>query len=248
MKVRVRNNTKSKIMVALDVVTKKEALAIVKLLHSHVAYFMVGPELINSVGYGIIKKITDLGGRVFLDLKFFDIPNTITSVSASVTRLGVSAFDVHVLGGIRMMEASHSAALAAAKESGVEPPSIFGVTVLSSVDQEMFNHELYFAGDIQDYVLHLAKLAEKGKMDGVIVSSFEARAIKTAIPNLKVVVAGIRPNWADQNDQSRVVTPHRAIKDGADYIVLGRALIHPPKEIGSPVDALKLIEEEMKEP
>ncbi len=234
-------------MVALDVVTRKEALTIVEQLKDHVAYFMVGLELINSVGYGIVRKITDLGGKVFLDLKFFDIPNTVTTASASVTKLGVSAFDVHALGGIRMMDAARSAASAAAKEAGVDCPLIFGVTVLSSVDQEMFNHELYFAGDIQDYVLHLAKLAERGRMDGVIVSSFEARAIKAAIPNLKLIVAGIRPDWADQNDQSRVVTPHRAIKDGADYLVLGRALIHPPREIGSPIDALRLIEEEMQQ-
>src|SRR5487761_320839 len=240
------DSIRRKIVVALDVVTEKEALTTVEQLKNHVTYFMVGLELINSVGYGIVRKITDLGGKVFLDLKFFDIPNTVHTASASVTRLGVSAFDVHVLGGIRMMDAARSAALAAAKESGVDCPMIFGVTVLSSVDQETFNHELYFAGDIRDYVLHLAKLAESAKMDGVIVSSFEARAVKAAMPNLKMIVAGIRPNWADQNDQRRVVTPHRAIKDGADYIVLGRALIHPPKEIGSPIDALRLIEEEMQ--
>lgn len=240
------DSIRRKIVVALDVVTEKEALTTVEQLKDHVTYFMVGLELINSVGYGIVRKITDLGGKVFLDLKFFDIPNTVHTASAAVTRLGVSAFDVHVLGGIRMMDAARSAALAAAKESGVDCPMIFGVTVLSSVDQETFNHELYFAGDIQDYVLHLAKLAERAKMDGVIVSSFEARAVKAAMPNLKMIVAGIRPDWADQNDQRRVVTPHRAIKDGADYIVLGRALIHPPKEIGSPIDALRLIEEEMQ--
>src|SRR5487761_690945 len=217
MKDRSRDDVRSKIMVALDVVTKKEALTTVEQLKDHVAYFMVGLELINSVGYGIVQKITDLGAKVFLDLKFFDIPNIVTVASA------------------------------AAKESGVDCPLIFGVTVLSSVNQEMFNHELYFAGEIEEYVLHLAKLAERARLDGVIVSSFEARAIKTAMPNLKLVVAGIRPDWADQEDQRRVVTPHRAIKDGADYLVLGRALIHPPREIGSPMDALRLVEEEMQQ-
>jgi orotidine-5'-phosphate decarboxylase len=248
MKDRSRDNIRSKIMVALDVVTKKEALTTVEQLKDHVAYFMVGLELINSVGYGIVRKITDLGAKVFLDLKFFDIPNTVSAASVSVTKLGVSAFDVHALGGVRMMDAARSAASAAAKESGVDCPLIFGVTVLSSVNQEMFNHELYFAGDIEEYVVHLAKLADRAKMDGVIVSSFEARAIKAAMPNLKLVVAGIRPDWADQQDQTRVVTPHRAIKDGADYLVLGRALIHPPREIGTPIDALRLIEEEMQQP
>ena len=243
-----RDNLRSKIMVALDVVSKKEALTAVELLKDHVGYFMVGLELINSVGYGIIQKITDLGGKVFLDLKFFDIPNTVAAASAAVTKLGVSAFDLHTLGGVKMMEAARTAASAAAKESGIECPLIFGVTVLSSVDQETFNHELYFAGDIEEYVLHLAKLAERGRMDGVIVSSFEAKTIKAALPNLKLVVAGIRPDWADQIDQRRVVTPHRAIKDGADYLVLGRALIHPPTEIGSMMDALRLIEEEIRQP
>lgn len=247
MKDRSRDDVRSKIMVALDVVTKKEALTTVEQLKDHVAYFMVGLELINSVGYGIVQKITDLGAKVFLDLKFFDIPNIVTVASASVTKLGVSAFDVHAIGGVRMMDAARSAASAAAKESGVDCPLIFGVTVLSSVNQEMFNHELYFAGEIEEYVLHLAKLAERARLDGVIVSSFEARAIKTAMPNLKLVVAGIRPDWADQEDQRRVVTPHRAIKDGADYLVLGRALIHPPREIGSPMDALRLVEEEMQQ-
>jgi orotidine-5'-phosphate decarboxylase len=238
--------SRNKIMIALDVTTEAEALTTVEDLKDRVAYFMVGLELISFVGFGIVRKITDLGAKVFLDLKFFDIPNTIEAVSASVTRMGVSAFDVHALGGIKMMEAARRGALATAKESGVDCPMIFGVTVLSSVDQEMFNHELYFAGDIQEYVIHLAKLAERGRMDGVIISSFEARAIKEAIPKLKVAVAGIRPDWSDQNDQSRVVTPHRAIKDGADYLVLGRAVTHPPKEIRSPVDALRKIEEEMQ--
>jgi orotidine-5'-phosphate decarboxylase len=247
MKDRFRGSVRSKIMVALDVATKKEALTTVQQLKDHVSYFMVGLELINSVGYGIIRKIADLGGNVFLDLKFFDIPYTVGKASASITKLGVKGFDLHVLGGIKMMEAARSAALEAAKGSGVELPLIFGVSVLSSVNQEMFNHELYFAGDIDEYVLHLAKLADRAKMDGVIVSSFEAKAIKAAMPNLKLIVAGIRPDWADQQDQSRVVTPHRAIKDGADYVVLGRALTHPPKEIGTPLDALKLIEEEMQQ-
>jgi orotidine-5'-phosphate decarboxylase len=238
--------SRSKIMVALDVTTEREALATVEKLKDHVAYFMVGLELVSFVGFGIVRKITDLGAKVFLDLKFFDIPNTIEAVSASVTRMGVSAFDVHVLGGIKMMEAARRGAMAAAKETGVDCPMIFGVTVLSSVDQEMFNHELYFAGDIQEYVLHLAKLADHGRLDGVIISSFEARAIKEALPKLKVVVAGIRPDWSDQNDQSRVATPHRAIKDGADYLVLGRAVTHPPREIASPVEALRRIEEEMQ--
>ncbi len=249
MKGRSGVNTRSKIVVALDVVTNKEALTIVEQLKDHVAYFMVGLELINSVGYAIVRNITDLGGKIFLDLKFFDIPNAVTVASAAVTKLGVSAFDVHALGGVRMMSAARSAAEAAAKESGADCPLIFGVTVLSSVNQETFNHELYFAGEIEEYVLHLAKIADRAKMDGVIVSSFETEAIKAALPNLKLVVAGIRPNWAeDQQDQSRVVTPRRAIKDSADYIVLGRALIRPPKEIGTMMDALRLIEEEMQQP
>jgi orotidine-5'-phosphate decarboxylase len=248
MKGRSQDSIKSKIIVALDVATKKEALAIVEQLKDRVAYFMVGLELINSVGYGIVQKITELGGKVFLDLKFFDIPSTVASASASITRLGVSAFDVHALGGIKMMDAARSASTAAAKESGVDRPLIFAVTVLSSVNQETFNHELYFAGDIEGYVLHLAKIAQQGNMDGAIVSSFEARAIKVAIPDLKVVVAGIRPDWTDQKDQSRVVSPQKAIRDGADYLVLGRALTHPPKEIGSPAEALRLIEEEMQQP
>ncbi len=248
MKDRSKDNTKSKIMVALDVLNKKEALTIVKQLKDHVAYFILGLELITSAGYGIIQNITDLGGKVFLDLKYFDIPNVVAATSSSVTKLGVSAFDVHALGGIKMMNAARTAAETTAKESGGDRPLIFGVTVLSSVDQETFNHELYFAGDIEEYVLHLAKIVDRANMDGVIASSFETRAIKKAFPNLKTVVAGIRPNWEDdQQDQRRVVTPRRAIKDGADYIVLGRALIHPPKEIGTMMDALKSIEEEMQE-
>ena len=230
------------ILVALDVDNLPEALKLVEQLREHVRGFKVGLELCMHIGLQTaIAAISAAGGELFVDLKFKDIPNTVAGAVRAVARPGVYMFNVHCDGGSAMLRAAAEVAHAAPSR-----PLALGVTVLTSIDETALHDELRIPGPMNDYVLHLAKLAQGAGMDGVVCSAHEVSAIKAACgPNFVAVVPGVRPAWAEANDQKRTMTPAEAMKAGANFLVLGRPITRPPANIGTPADAARRIMDEI---
>lgn len=239
---------KERIIIPLDVPSEEEALALVKELREQVGYFKVGLELLTSVGIGVVQKIRELGGKIFYDGKFKDIPNTVAGASRAVTRLGVDMFNVHSMGGLEMMEQAVKATKSESQRLGVKPPLVLAVTILTSINQEAMNNELRIAGDLKDQVVHLAKLAEQAGLDGVIASPQEIEVIRRNLSKQMIIITpGIRPKWAAAQDQKRIMTPAEAISRGAFALVIGRPITKPPSEIGSPINAAKIVAKEIAE-
>jgi orotidine-5'-phosphate decarboxylase len=241
------NEARERIIVPLDVSTEKEAIELVLSLREHVGIFKIGLELLNSVGIDVVRKVVDLSGGVFFDGKFMDIPNTVAGASRAVARLGVRMLNVHAMGGVEMMRASAEASREEAQRHGITPPILLGVTVLTSIDQASLRDELKVPGSVEDHVVHLATMAAEAGLEGVIASPHEIEAISKKVSgNLLVVTPGVRPAWAAATqDQKRVMTPGEAILKGASHVVIGRPITRPPAEIGSPVEATKLVIEEI---
>jgi len=214
---------KEKLIIALDVPGAPEAREIVAELGDAVGAFKVGMQLFTAAGPAFVKEIAGLGHRVFLDLKFHDIPNTVAMAGVEAARLGVWMFNVHTLGGGEMMERTAEKVDEVCNKENLKRPMVIGVTVLTSSDQNTMT-EVGVAADIADEVLNLAKLASKYGLDGVVASPLESTAIRREVPNNKFVIVtpGIRAIAATNDDQKRVTTPAKAIEAGADYLVVGR--------------------------
>ena len=182
-----------------------------------------------------MKEVVSLGGEVFLDLKFHDIPNTVEGASKSACSLGVKIFNVHASGGKRMMEA-------AAKAAGAfkNRPLVLAVTVLTSMSDDDLG-ECGIRENVNEHVVKLAILAKQSGLDGVVASAHEIELIKAECGKDFVVLSpGIRPVWSDKDDQKRIVTPREAFEKGANYIVIGRAIT----KASDPVKAADRILEE----
>jgi len=216
------------------------------MLKGFVGFFKVGLELLNSTSITIVQEIAKLGGKVFLDAKFHDIPNTVAGASRAVTRSGVSMFNVHTMGGMEMMKLAVKGAKEEASILGMECPLILGVTILTSIDQDILNQQMRITGGVEAQVVHLAELAEEAGLDGVIASPHEIEAIREHVSKqMLVITPGVRSTWAAAQDQKRIMTPGEAILRGASYLVIGRPITKPPAEIGTPVDAVKQVAEEI---
>ena len=233
---------KEKIILALDVSTEGDAVELVKELKDHVGAFKVGLELFNSTGPRIFESLRGAGaGRIFYDSKFHDIPNTVAGAARAAVRMGVWMFNVHAPGGSAMMRAASDAAAEEADRLGIERPLILGVTVLTSISEEVLHHELSVPILLENQVTHLAQLAQNSGLDGVVASPHEIAQIKSACgPEFLVVTPGVRPAWAAANDQARIMTPAAAVQAGADYLVIGRAITGASDRKGA---ALRIIEE-----
>lgn len=230
-----------RIIVALDVCSCEEAMKLVEQLGEHVGMFKIGLELFTAEGPQIIQKILAVGGKVFLDLKFHDIPNTVARSAANVARWNVSMFNVHAVGGRDMMEAAVSASREAISTSE-KRPLVLAVTMLTSLDRRAMNDQLRIPGTIEDQVVNLARQSLDVGIDGIIASPQELSCLRQSIPSETVIVTpGVRPSWSQLADQRRVATPREAISHGASYLVIGRPITHPPPSIGGPVAAAKLI-------
>lgn len=216
---------KDRIILALDVDTEAQALGFVGQLKDYVGAFKIGMQLYNSTGPDIVKKMNELGGKIFVDLKFHDIPNTVAATSRVMARLGCYMFNVHAAGGREMMK---QAALAVKKETdvlGVIPPKIIAVTVLTSLSQEELNNEVRVPMSVEKLVVEWAMMAKESGLDGVVASPKEVTAIRQACgPDFMIVTPGVRPDWADSQDQKRVTTPREAVDLGSDYLVIGRPI------------------------
>lgn len=221
----MENNIKEKIVLALDVDTLEDAKKLILELKDYVGVFKVGLQLYTQNGNEIIDFMTEQGLEFFLDVKLLDIPNTVAKASENIVKRGASFFNIHTLGGAEMMRQCVKSAKSTAKELGQKEPFILGVTVLTSISDEVLNNELEIPQKASEYVLKLAKLAKDSGLDGVVASVWEVKKIKEICgADFKVLCPGIRPEWSLKNDQQRAATPRRAIQEGADYLVIGRAV------------------------
>jgi orotidine-5'-phosphate decarboxylase len=223
-------NVKDKLIVALDVASPAEARVLVAELRGLVGMFKIGSQLFTIAGPELVREIVGSGARVFLDLKFHDIPNTVAAAAQAVTRLGVSMFNVHAGGGTEMMSRAVESTAETAEREGIVRPHLIAVTVLTSVDKTTLS-ELGISSTPEEWVLRLARLAKESGLDGVVASPQEARAIRSQTtsgeanrPRFLIVTPGVRPANADRGDQKRVATPSAALLAGADYLVIGRPI------------------------
>ncbi len=215
-----------RIVLALDVEDDRVALGLVDELKDAVGMFKVGHQLFTAYGPDIVRRIVGRGGRVFLDLKYHDIPNTVAKASAEAVKLGVSIFNVHALGGLDMMRAAADAVAETAAQRGLPAPIVLAVTVLTSMDEESLRRELKVARSLQREVSHLARLAQRAGMQGVVASPQEIRMLRRAIRGPFIILTpGVRPLWAAKDDQKRIMTPGEAVHSGANYIVVGRPVL-----------------------
>lgn len=231
--------SKDKIIVPLDVDSAEKAANLVTLLADEVGAFKVGLELVNSAGLGVFELVRSIGAkRIFYDCKFHDIPNTVAGASRAAARLGVWMFNVHCAGGSAMMKAAKDAAVEESAKLGKPRPLVIGVTVLTSIDQRILSEEMRVPATVADQVVHLARLAQKAGLDGVVASPHEIEPIRDACgEGFLIVTPGVRPVGAEVGDQKRVMTPSEAVSKGADYLVIGRPII----KADDPVAAARLI-------
>jgi len=233
---------RERIILALDVSDYHEAVEMVKNFQEQIEIFKVGSELFTSAGPEIIETIHSMGKKVFLDLKFHDIPNTVLRSSLAVAKLGVFMFNVHTMGGYDMMHAATQALSKFALDNNSVRPKLIGVTVLTSIDQTALKDDMGVELRMSAQVKHLATMAEKAGLDGVVASAEEAEMIRAQTgKGFLIVTPGIRPSWVEADDQKRTLTPKKALQMGADYLVIGRAITSQP----SPLEALKRIESEI---
>ena len=215
---------KNPIIVALDVPEASAALTLAEAVAPAVGAFKIGKELFVSAGPDIVKRVRDTGAAVFLDLKFHDIPNTVAKAVASATRLDVQMLTVHTCGGSTMLERALEGANEAAEQTGNEAPLILGVTVLTSMDENDLN-EVGVPRQPGDQVTHLAQLATKTGLKGLVCSPMEIAPLREVLPSeMQLVTPGIRPAGSDTGDQKRVMTPVDAIDAGANWLVIGRPI------------------------
>jgi orotidine-5'-phosphate decarboxylase len=215
-----------RLVIALDIDNDEEALGLVADLKGSVGMFKVGHQLFTAYGPDIVRRIIGMGGRVFLDLKYHDIPNTVAKASAEAAKLGVSIFNVHSLGGLDMMKAAAAAAKEAAGKHGLPEPIVLAVTVLTSMDEMSLRRELKITRSLQREVAHLARLAQRAGMHGVVASPQEIKMLRRSVRGEFIILTpGVRPAWAAKDDQKRVMTPGEAVKTGADFIVVGRPVL-----------------------
>lgn len=239
----INEEIKKRLVLALDVEELDEAKKLVDELSPYIGTFKVGLQLFCGYGLEIVNYIKEKNADFFLDVKLHDIPNTVEKASYNVIKNGANFFNVHATGGIEMMKAAKKGAMQAAERYNRKKPLVLAVTVLTSINQETLTNELSNSKNVEDFVIQLAKNAKLAGLDGVVASARELKAIKKELGNDFIVLTpGIRPSWSAKDDQARIATPKSAIEDGADYIVLGRAITKAENKI----EAIKKIYEEIQ--
>jgi len=215
------------LLVALDVESGARAIELATTLHGLVEGVKIGSRLFTLEGPALVRRLSDEGARVFLDLKFHDIPNTVAQAVAAAVTTGAWMINVHASGGVPMMQAAEKAATETAARLGQAKPLVIAVTVLTSMDQDTLR-----AGGVErplfDQVVALARMAQQAGLDGVVASPQETAAIRAACgPDFAIVTPGIRGASAgvEKNDQARTMGPGEAVRAGANYLVVGRPII-----------------------
>ena len=204
------------IIAALDVPDAARALALAEKLAPAVGAFKIGKELFTAAGPDVVRRVRDLGADVFLDLKFHDIPHTVTKAVTAAARLDVQMLTIHASGGTAMLKA--------ALEAAADGPLVLGVTVLTSMDENDLA-EVGVEKSTAEQVLHLAKLATQAGLKGLVCSPKELTSLREALPpEVQLITPGIRPDGTDPADQKRTMTPAEALAAGANWLVIGRPI------------------------
>jgi len=236
------NNAKDKLIVALDVDDASCALELHDALREHVATFKIGMQLFTAAGPDLVRKIVSRGSRVFLDLKYHDIPNTVAMAAIEATRLGVSMFNIHASGGREMMRRASEAVAEIAAREGLSKPTVLGVTLLTSADEETLQ-QLGVNDPPSEVVRRLAALAKSAGLDGVVASAREVQIIRDAVtaPDFVIVCPGMRSAQDPTHDQRRSMSVGDAVRAGADFVVVGRPVLNA----SDPVQAALALQEEI---
>jgi len=226
-------NVRDRIIVALDVSTKKKALELVAQLGSEISFFKIGLQLYTAEGPEIVRAVLSTGARVWLDLKLYDITNTVARAVEAAGTLDVQMLTIHLSGGSEMIRAAAGACST--------DMLLLGVTVLTSATEQTLR-EIGISDTVENQVLRVARLGIEAGIHGVVASPHEIKTLRREFGSrIKVAVQGIRPTWAEPDDQKRFMTPREAIEAGADYIGIGRPITAHPR----PADAVAKILEEL---
>jgi orotidine-5'-phosphate decarboxylase len=232
-----------RIIIPLDVSSEEEAIALLDRI-PQATFWKVGLELFVSTGGGILTILKQRQKRIFLDLKFHDIPNTMAGACRAAARYGVDLVTVHAAAGQAALKAAQAAALEGAAAAGQPVPNLIAVTLLTSLNSRSLAFELKIPLELPDYVLQMALLAKESGLPGVVCSPQEAESLRRACgDDFLLVCPGVRPTWAEAGDQKRAMTPAAALKAGASYLVIGRPITAAP----DPVAAFERICDELAE-
>ena len=230
-----------RIIVPLDVSDVESAIALLDQL-PQVVWWKVGLELFTSTGPTILEVLKSRQKRIFLDLKFHDIPNTVAGACRSAASYGVDLLTIHAASGMEALKSATEAAQQGAAQAGVKPPKLIAITLLTSISAKQLAFDLKIPLELPEYALEMALLAQKAGLDGAVCSPQEVAQLRqTCGDDFLLVCPGVRPTWADKGDQKRSLTPAQAIKAGADYLVIGR----PITTATEPELAWKRISEEL---
>lgn len=214
----------SRIIAALDVHTPEDMKQLVENLGDSVSFYKVGMELFYSAGPDTVRYLKAAGKRVFLDLKVHDIPHTAAQAMKALTRLGADLMTLHAGGGTAMMRAAAEAVREEAERLGIKRPGLLAVTVLTSIDETAWR-ELGHTAGIGESVGHMARLAKAAGVDGIVSSPREAAEIRAVNgTDFVIVTPGIRTAFAGTDDQRRIAAPAQALRNGANYLVIGRPI------------------------
>ncbi|NEP02903.1 MAG: orotidine-5'-phosphate decarboxylase [Symploca sp. SIO2E9] len=213
-----------RIIVPLDVPTEAEAIALVEQL-PQVSFWKVGLELFVSAGPKIIKTLKNQQKRIFLDLKFHDIPNTVARATGAAAAYGVDLLTIHAVAGRSALKAAVTAAEEGAKAAGCQPPKLMGITLLTSLTSRDLAFDLKIPLELPEYALQMALLAQDTGLNGAVCSPQEVQQLRQVCgDDFLLICPGVRPKWSEVGDQRRAMTPVEALKAGADYLVIGRPI------------------------
>jgi len=223
---------RERLILALDVDDLERARKMLKSLAGEVGMFKVGKQLFTHAGPQAAKLIQEMGGEIFLDLKFHDIPTTVAKAAIEATRLGVKMFNVHASGSLEMMRLTVREVSRVCRQESLRKPIMLAVTVLTSLNESDLK-KVGVAGQVADQVVRLALLSQKAGMDGVVAAPNEVAEIRGACGRSFIIVTpGIRLQKSKRDDQKRVMTPAEAVRAGVDYIVVGRPIMEAKDPLG----------------
>ncbi|MBT9312723.1 orotidine-5'-phosphate decarboxylase [Leptothoe kymatousa] len=237
-------NVAERIIVPLDVPTMEDAIALLDAI-PEVTFWKVGLELFVSAGPAILEQLKQRQKRIFLDLKFHDIPNTMAGACRAAGRHGVDLVTVHAPAGGAALKAAQIAALEGAAQADCPPPTLIAVTLLTSISNRDLAYELKVSLELTDYATQMALLAQDSGLGGIVCSPQEANELRRICgDDFLLICPGVRPTWAAMGDQQRAMTPAQAMAAGASYLVIGRPITQAP----DPAVALQKICDEIVAP
>jgi orotidine-5'-phosphate decarboxylase len=217
-------NTNEKIIVPLDVADEADAIALVEQL-PQVSFWKVGLELFTSTGPKILQELKSRQKRIFLDLKFHDIPNTVAGACRVAAHYGVDLLTIHATAGRDALKAATDGVQTGAAQAGVQPPKLIAITLLTSISSRQLAFDLRIPLELPEYALEMALMAQETGLDGAVCSPQEVAQLRDSCGSDFVLVCpGVRPTWADKGDQKRSLTPKQALQAGANYLVIGRPI------------------------